>query len=202
MTAVVGGVHAPVRPACHPSRRGRDEADRRQAGKRRRPNLAWRPRSEVLPRPPAIVRPEKLPDRSVRTDRLRPTVLAVGEAEEGWSAAAAMPSRLAERLPGAAFVARPVQVDGRLRAVVSRHPRVPSIRERDVVDRIDPVRSKSRWSHVPPTAIVVNEQTDDGMRGRAALDRPVRDRVAKAGRDKPRRPNGCSHDGDALHSLP
>jgi hypothetical protein len=40
------------------------------------------------------------------------------------------------------------------------------------------------------------------MGGRATLDRPVRDRVAKAWRYKPRRPNARSHAGQALHSLP
>jgi hypothetical protein len=176
--------------------------DRRQAGEPRRPNLAWWSRSEALPRPPSVFRPEQFPARPIRTYRLHPTVLVVREAEEGGSAPAAMRRRLTQRLPGTAAIARPVQVDGRLRAVVPRHPAVALIREGNVVDRIDPVRSKSRRSHVPPTAIVVNEQTDNGVGGRATLDRPVRDRIAKAGRYKPRRTNARSHDGHALHSLP
>src|SRR5437667_5579363 len=98
--AVVGREDAPV-PAAGQARRGRDEANRRQAGKPgRSPDLAWRPRGELLPRPPSVARPEELSDRAVRTHGLHPPVLIVDEAEERGSAPAAVVGRRTQGLPG------------------------------------------------------------------------------------------------------
>jgi catechol 2,3-dioxygenase-like lactoylglutathione lyase family enzyme len=145
-----------------------------------------------------VLDPEELSSRAVRTHRLHPPVLVVDEAEEGGSASAAVLRRRTERLPGTTAIARPVQVDSHSRAAVGRHPTVPPIRKRNVVDRINSIGPQHRRGHVAPTAILIEEQPDRRLDGLARFDRPVCDRVAEPGRHEPRRPDGHPDHGPAV----